>query len=705
MSTATAPDLHALFAPASIAVAGASADLGKPGGRVLDFLGQLGYAGRIYPINPRGGEIGGREVFTSVADLPEPADLLIVAVAAPLVVELLDAAGGAGVRSAIVLSSGFGEAGPEGVERERALVEVAERHEIALMGPNCLGYVDLGAGIAATFSTALQVTDKLRDGGIGFISQSGAMGASIFGLAQQQGVGLGTFASTGNEAVLDVAAVFDHYAGSENLNVLLGYVEGTSDGRRLLAALRATRESGIDIALLKVGTTESGSRAAASHTGALAGSDAAWDAALRRAGAIRVRSPHELLDAGPTLDSRRRPAGDRVGIVSMSGGAAVMMSDRAEELGFSIPPLDQATRARLAAALPGFAALDNPVDYGGAYGSPEAILATVAAVAESPDVDSVLVFVGLSPKLAGQIEPGLVAIAEHSDKPLVVAWLGGPEDSIRALRERGVPACADPVRAVELAALLRASSRPLPADLPLPEPDAALDAKLAGLREDGRGQLSEHETMSLLADHGVPCAEARAVSDPEAARSAARELGGRVVVKALAPDLLHKSDAGAVELDLGPDEAAEAFGRVVAAAGAAGVPTERALIATMAADDGLELIVGSRWDPQFGPLIMVGAGGVESEVHEDVCVDLAPIDAEAATAMLERLRIAPLLQGFRGSPPLDLGAAAEAVAAVSRFAAAAGPTLAELDLNPVAVYPEGRGCLALDAAAVLEATA
>jgi acetyltransferase len=486
-------------------------------------------------------------------------------------------------------------------------------------------------------------------------------------------------------------------ADHDRLTVLLGYLEGLRDGRAFVRAVRAARSAGKDVVLLKVGTSDAGARAAASHTGAMAGSAEAWAAAFRRAGAMPARGPRDLLDIGVALAGRQRPTGARLGIVSMSGGAGVLMADRASELGLSVPELGSETRARLAEVLPGYAALGNPVDYGGAYGDPEVIAATVRAVAESPEVDMVAMFAGLTPELAGAIEAPLAAIVQDTGKPLVVAWLGGPVEGVRTLRALGVPAYDDPLLAVEMAAALHDSARPLPEDPALPEPDASLRDRL---RASGRRDLAEHEVKALLADRGVPVALERRVASAAEAAAAAAAFGRPLAIKADAPGLVHKSDAGAVLLDVDPAEAGAAYEQVVAAAAGAGHPADGALVAPMAAA-GVELLVGTRWDEQFGPLIVVGAGGVTSEVAHDVQVELAPIDATLAREMLSRLRMAPLLDGFRGAPPADVEAAANAIAAVSRLAADAGDALAELDVNPLRVHPAGEGLTVLDGVAIV----
>jgi acyl-CoA synthetase (NDP forming) len=692
--------MDALFSPRSIAVLGASPDEGKPGGRCVAYLRRFGFEGEVLPINPRYEEIGGLPCYPDVDALPGPPDLLLVVIAAERVPAVVARAGELGTRAAVILSSGFGESGEEGLALERSLVEIAETYEMALLGPNCLGYVDLEAGTCATFSAALQLGVELQPGPIGFVSQSGAMGAAIFGLAQRGQIGLGLFASTGNEAALEFPAVLSHFAHDRRLTTLAGYMEGTRDGRSFVASAREAREAGKEVVLLKVGTTDVGRRAARSHTGAMAGAAEAWEAAFRRAGAIRAGGPEDLLDKSIALScSPARPRGPRVGIVSMSGGAAVLMSDHAAQIGLTVSGLDAATKDRLGEFLPHFAAIDNPVDYGGIYGDPNAIAATVGAVADSGEVDMTIVFIGLSHGLAGKIESRLAEVARSSGKPLIAAWLGGLDESIAALRRSGVPAYSDPIRAVDAAGTLLEASLPLPADPPAPTLAPEVATEIAAL---GHGPISERAGKRLLSLVGVPIPAERLATDRAEAEAAAIEIGGRLAIKAEAADLVHKSDAGAVALDVAPTEAGAAFERVVLAARAAGATPTGALIAAMAPTGGLEMLVGCRWDPQFGPLVLVGAGGVTSESDPDVVVELAPVDRPTAVRMIRSLRLRARLDEFRGEPPRDVDALAEIVVAVGDLAAGAGPSLQELDLNPVTMYERGQGCLVLDAAAILE---
>jgi acetate---CoA ligase (ADP-forming) len=696
-----APDLRALFTPESIAVVGASPDLAKPGGRCLAYLSHVGYTGRVYPINPRYEEIGGLTAYPSLDALPEPPDLAVLLIPAAAVPDAITAAGRCGARSAIVCSSGFAEAGPDGRALEQRLQAVTAEAGLAMLGPNCLGYFDARHGIAATFSTALQVDSPGPAGGIAFVSQSGALGAGAFSVGRMEHAGLGVFVSTGNEATLGIADVLMHLGGDAGVTAVLCYIEGVRDGRAFVEAARTVHGQGKRVVAIKVGRTAAGERSSQSHTGALTGSSELWEVAFRRAGVIRATDMSQLLDAGVALDAWPRGAGRRIGIVSMSGGAGALMADRAAEAGLVLPVLAETTRARLADALPGFAGTANPVDYGGVYGDLDAIEQTLRIVAAADEIDVVAVFVGLTPGHVGRLEPRLARVAAETGKPLLVAWLGAPGTCLAELRSRGVPAYDDPSRMIDAAAALAHASAPLPANpSTVAGGGSAVRAAFDAMIADGRTHVPEGAMKALLRLEALPVVpEEHAVSAKEA-RRIAPALGPRLAVKVDADGLVHKSDIGGVRLDVAVDEVEDAFAAVVAAGRAAGHEVRGALVSRMA-EPGLELIVGARWDAQFGPTVLVGAGGTTAEILDDVRVELAPVSPERALEMLGELRIAPLLAGYRGRPAFDRRAAADVICGVSRLVAAAGGRLAELDLNPVVVYPEGDGCLILDAAALL----
>ncbi|MGH2947710.1 MAG: acetate--CoA ligase family protein, partial [Solirubrobacteraceae bacterium] len=637
----------ALLAPRSIAVVGASADPGKAGGRPLHYMRRLGYRGALYPVNPRRSEILGMPCFERIADLPEPVDLCVLAVPAEHVEGYVAECAEAGVRAVIVFASGYAEIGAEGAERQARLRAIALEHGMALAGPNCLGAINVRLGAAPTFTTALERRPRIDEGAIAFLTQSGAVGAFVLGLAQDEGVGLSHFVTTGNEAVLSFADYAPHLLDDPHTRVLAGYLEGL-EGTDLLRVAGAALEAGKPLVLMKVGASDAGAAASAAHTGKLAGADAVYDAVFRRSGIVRARTIEELLDYSRALAAGRTPAGGGAGIVSTSGGAAILMADWCDSTGLTVTELADTTRSRLRDALPWFATGRNPVDTTGRPLWDEGMLQrALTAVAEDPGVDLVLCHVGLAPgpagpRLAAEVEAAAVA----SEKPFLVCWLPevdpGPHER---LRQAGIPVFVDPARMVKAAGAVvsYAAARRRGARTPAaPKHDVAPPPPGA--------VVTEHAAKAWLRARGLPVtAEAVAHSSVEAV-AIARELGYPACLKLLSPQILHRSDIGGVRVGLASAEAVDrAHGEILAAAAAAvsDATIEGVLVQEMA-PGGQELIVSGFRDPTFGPCVLCGIGGVLAEVLADTAIRPAPVAAAEAEEMLAELRGAELLRGPRG---------------------------------------------------------
>jgi acetyltransferase len=675
----------------------------------LSYFRQYGFPGAVYAVNPRYSAIGDVRCFPDVGSIPDPVDLVVLLVPAAEVPSQIRQAAAAGIRAAVVCSSGFAEAGPSGAQLQADVVAAAREGGIALLGPNSVGLLDMARGLTASFTTALSHGVHPQPGPIALVSQSGALGVILFSLAQAEGIPIGKLVSTGNEAVLDFADCLAQVADAPDVTVVLGYVEGLRSGRRLVDVARKARLNGKVVGLLSAGHSEAGRRAALSHTGALTGRAIVQEAAFRQAGIVPIASPRAMLDLAIALSAGRFPRGPRVGIASTSGGVGVFLADTCAKGGLSVPTVSEATRAELSRVLPDFAAMANPVDYGPVYMDPDAIAACLRALASDPCIDLLIAFVALTPDtwMGGAIEERFAAVQTATDKPLIVAWLGGPADALRRLRERGVVAYDDPGRAAEAATQLwLAAASPL-RQAHAPERDgdgprrATTLAQLESWQAVGRTSIGEWDTKRLLASYGVPVTPEARVTTPQEAIDAARRFGTAVAIKAEAAGLLHKSDVGAVRLGVAPDDAATAYREVTAAAAQAGASGPIAAVVQPMSPAGLEVLAGLRFDEQFGPTITVGLGGVFSEVLADVATALAPVTVEEARAMLDRLRGAALFGPFRGSAPRDTAALAEMLAALSHLADDAQGQLLELDVNPVMVFDAGQGCLALDAVAVL----
>ncbi|MBI2878161.1 MAG: CoA-binding protein, partial [Candidatus Rokubacteria bacterium] len=439
--------LDPFFRPASIAILGASEDFVKISGRPLKFLLEKGYPGRIFPVNPKYERVAGLPCYPTITAIPEPVDLAIVAVPAALVPEALGLCAAKGVRSAVVFSSGFGEVGEEGARLERQLAEVARGSGLRLCGPNTLGFMNTFDRVMATFSQAGE--GEAPPGPVAFVTQSGAFGTAIFALARQRGLSFGYFVNSGNEADLELADLLDYVVADPRVRVVSGYIEGLKDGRRLLAVADRALELGKPVVIVKVGRSPAGARAALSHTGSLAGSDRVYSGVFRQKGVIRATQEEELLDLVSAFSLCPLPGARGLGIVTQSGGAGVLMADRAEELGLAVPELADDTRTALRKVIPAFGSIKNPVDITAQFIADPALLqSALGIVLQDPGVDAVIFYLGLMERFADQVVANLREVHARTRKPLLVAWAAAPEPGLRALRESGICVMPSATRAV-----------------------------------------------------------------------------------------------------------------------------------------------------------------------------------------------------------------------------------------------------------------
>jgi len=664
-------DLRPFFDPRSVAVVGASNDPAKWG----QWLARGALAGEerrdVYLVNRSGGEILGRQSFRSLDELPEQPELVVLAVPASTFEDTVDAALAAGARGIIAIAAGLGELSAEGLARERQVAERVRAAGALLLGPNCLGVYDGHAGLDLASA-------DFRPGPLALVSQSGNLALEIGLLAGEVGIGVSRFASVGNQADVDATEVLASLAAHEPTRAVGVYCEDFRDGRAFARAAQACIEAGTPVLLLAGGMSVAGKRAARSHTGALVSDSVAVDAACRAAGILRVSTPQEMVDLAQLALATDRPQGVKVAIVTDGGGSAVVAADLTAERGLELPRLSPELAGRLAAMMPATASTENPVDFAGAGEQDLRSYERIPRLLlESGEVDTVLLtgYLGGYSATADELrEPetdaarGLARAAAEARRPVVVQTMYGDEAPARALREAGIPVYRDVDAAVS--ALAAVAKQPLRGSVPeLPSPVA---------RTGGDGYFAARE---LLAEFGVPLAAALPAVTPDEAAAAAAELGYPVALKALG--LVHKSDAGGVALGLRTEEAlVQALGAMQTRLAPSGYAVERMSVEPEA----VELIVGCRRDTRFGPVLLVGLGGILAEVLRDTAVVLAPTTANAAEELLLGLVGAPLLTGARGRRPLAVRAAAEAAAALS-VACAAHEEIGELEVNPLLVTP------------------
>jgi acyl-CoA synthetase (NDP forming) len=694
--------LDALFKPRSIAIFGASEDVTKIGGRPLQFLQKYGYRGAIYPINRKGGTVQSLQAYANVADLPEAPELAVMAVPPESVLEAVKDCAARGVRAVVILSSGFSEMGEAGSRLQAQIGQVARSSGMRVVGPNCLGAIGVADKSIATFSVALESAFPTA-GHVGIVSQSGNLGSYAMRLAVDRGIGISRLLTTGNECDVDIADGIASLATDPATSVILCCMETCRDAGKLVRALAMAREAGKPIIVLKVGVSDAGSEAAASHTGALAGSDAVFDVVLRNGGAIRVPSIEQLLDVGHAVSvvgTARAPKGNRAALVTASGGFGVLMADAASAQGLDLPKLSARTQERILSALP-YASPGNPVDMTAQVSSrPELLVQVLSAVAEDPACDAVILqsaYAFQMPRLRDVYIAALEQVRRDHPSRLILLCCKAPGDTIAQLNRLGFPTVETIDAACStLAALVRLGTRGEPVAT------AAAWSSTAALPQEAFA--NEASAKAALAQAGVPVLKEITATSRDAALAAAREIGFPLVLKIVSPDIAHKTEVGGVVVGVRSEaQLADEYDSLLARV-AQKAPQARiagVLVAQMA-QGGVELILGTKKDPVFGPVVMVGLGGIFAEVLRDVALQIAPVTEAQATQMLRSLKAFPLLDGARGRAKADVAAAARAVAALSQFAARHADVVAEIDINPLVVMDQGQGAFALDALLVPE---
>ena len=687
--------LDALFNPRSVAIVGASEDPTRIGGRPLRHLLKFGFRGEIRPVNPRRDRVQGIAAWPDIADVPGTVDVAIVAVPAGSAVETVEACAARGVRAAVVFTSGFAETDAVGADRQRRMGEIARASGMRILGPNCLGVYNAATGYYATFTTTLDV-HLPRPGPVAIVSQSGAYGSHLGLLARRRRIDVGLWVTTGNECDVTVSECIAWMAERPEIEVVAAYAEGVGDGEALLSSLDTARAGGKRVFFTKAGRSEVGVEAVRSHTAALTGADAVFDSMLVQSGIVRTADTEAMLDAAYAASFGALPSNRRIGLMTISGGAGVMMADEAVAQGLDVAPMPDSAQRRLKEML-SFSTPRNPVDFTAqVFNAPRLLGTFLDAMLDEGDYGAVVIFLTYVASVDFMAGPALDAIAgaraRHPDRPIVMVMVGSDE-AIAPYEALNVPVFEDAVRAVRTVSALARVGEGLALG---PRAGAGPDPHPAGKPFSG-GRLDEREALALLATWGVPVVETRVAGSGEEAARAAAAIGTPVAMKVLSPDIAHKTEAGGVALGVALENAAEEHEALVARARAFDGDAEirGTLVAPMVT--GVECILGVRRDPAFGPVVMAGSGGVLAEILDDVAFRKAPIDRAEAKRMVAGLRGARVLQGTRGRPRCDVDALADAVAALSRFAAAHADTLGSVDVNPFVVLPEGRGGLALDA--------
>jgi acyl-CoA synthetase (NDP forming) len=708
-ATTSSHPLDSFFSPSSIALIGASRDLEKIPGRLLSMLRKNRYPGRIYPVNPNYGELDGLKCYPSIADVGQPIDLAIVIIPARAVLGALEQCAAVGVKNAVIISSGFAEEGGDSTAMQNAIVALAKRTGMRISGPNAEGFYSEAQHVAATFSPTVDVKPGQVDlvatrRRAAIVAQSGGIGFAIKHRAKALGVAISYCVSAGNEADLGAGEFLDYMVQDSSTDVILLFIEGIRDVEKFLVAARRAAEMRKPIIVTKVGRSGAGERAAASHTASMAGWSAAYDAVFAKYGFIVSNDLDEAVTIAAVLTTSPLPKGDRVGVVTVSGGGGIWAADTVSMQGLQVPELPAPMQAEIRKLLPSYGAARNPIDVTAQGVNSGGLQKSIELLDASDDIDAILVVLSLSsdtrmPFKRDELKP--VIDAQH--KPIVFYSYTLPSNFARnALAESGVVVLSGLTHAgVAMRKITDYAKFKLAP--PVSETDSApfdLAAHLAS------ATLSEHDSKSLLREAGIALPDEILVTEKGALDEALARANFPLVMKIQSRDIPHKSEVGGVRVNIASKgEAWAAYGALLDSARQhrPDAVIQGVLVSPMA-KKGVEIIVGTLGDATFGPMIMVGLGGITTELFKDVVYRPAPVSAEEATAMLGELKAAPLLNGFRGAAKADVPALAQLISQVSLLAARYRDEISEIELNPVLVHPEGKGVMIVDALVVRKAT-
>jgi len=698
-------DLERFFSPRAIAIVGASQDLNTISGQPLKFLKTHGYQGKLFPVNPRYPEVAGIKCYASLAEVPETPDLVLILVNASRVADMLRQCGAKGVPYVIIFSSGFSEVGGGGVDMQRQLAEIAREFDIGVIGPNCQGMINPKDKVYAGFGSVFNA--EYDAGMVSMVSQSGGFGFSVMNLsAKDGGLDFRQMVTTGNEIGVSTLDFIEYFIRDPETQVIAGYIEGLKDARRLVEVGDRALAAGKPILMWKVGNTEQGQKAAASHTANLGGAMALYLAAFRQAGIIQVHDIQDVTDFGRAFRGGRLPRGNRLAIITISGGAGILMTDECIAGGMQVAELAPETREKLRTIVPSYGSLLNPIDVTAAiFNDLSLINRTLQTIVDDPNVDCVaMINASLQGEIAQKVATEIVAVASKTDKPIAIAWSArdavAPE-AYALLDGAKIPHYKSPVRcgrALVALSQFAASRRRREArrqETPLRIERPAAKQSLAGKTAD----VTEHAAKRILAEYGIPVTQEELAKGADEALAAAKRIGYPVALKVQSPDISHKTEARAVRLNIGSDgELAFAYEEVLSNARAyrKSARIEGVLVQEMV-KDGLEAILGVSNDALFGPAVMFGLGGIFAEVLKDVSFRLAPVTTAVAHDMIREIKGYPVLAGARGRAEADVDALADAIVRLSALAIDLEGEVAELDINPLFVMEKGRGVKAADA--------
>lgn len=686
--------LETLLRPQSVAVIGASDNPARIGGRPIYSMLKGNFQGKLFPVNPNRDIVQGLKAYPDISSVPIAVDSAVISVPENVALKVIKECAERGVKSAVVFTSGFAEIGNSGLNAQHQIANIASESGMRILGPNCLGVFNLSAGWFGTFANTL-ASKKIPTGPIGIVTQSGAYGGHLFTITQNRGVGTNYWVTTGNEVDIDVAEVIEFYAREPEIRVIISYAEGIKNGNRMRKALEAARNAKKPVIFMKVGSTEAGARAAASHTASLAGEDAVYDGLFKQYGVYRAETTEEMADVAYACQFGRYPNGPKIGLQTISGGIGVQMADAASKKGFDVAPLPKSTQEKIKKLIP-FAGVNNPVDFTGQVLNERKLLEdSMRFVIDEADYDSQILYLASLPISEFTRDISLeifTALRKRYPEELMFLSMIGPQESRKPYEEIGYPCFEDHSLAVRAMAALRYFAKVF---------KQGKQKVIASTRGNKLARLdrniSEFEAKSILSTAGIPTNREFLTESCGEAIEAQKTIDGPVVLKVASPNIPHKTEIGGVLLNLTTKEEVEEGYKKLITSVQSNAPEAKidGIIVAEMISGGIETVLGVTNDPVFGPTVMFGLGGVFVEVLKDVAFRVAPFGTEEARRMIDEIRGRAVLDGARGAPPADIEALANAISALSIFAAENSDNIQTIDINPFIALP--KGAVAVDA--------
>jgi acyl-CoA synthetase (NDP forming) len=702
-------DLKNLFISDSIAVVGASDDLSKRSSRPLRFLPAHGFGGKIYPINPKYDHIGGLKCYKTIIDVPNEIHTVMITIPKESVFEILEQCIQKQVKLVIIRAAGFAETGEEGKREQDKVREYATKGGFRVLGPSSLGYVNLHKSVTAYFHLSGEMKEFLV-GNVGLISQSGGLSGAIFNMAQDLGIGFSYVISTGSEGDLESSELIEFLAGDMNTSVIVGFIEGVKDGRRFIKAADLAIKNRKPIILMKIGRSDSGRKAATSHTGSLTGSDAVFDSVTRQKGIIRVEDLTDLISTASVFSKCNLPAGNRVGIITSSGGTKAIVADKTGELEMNVPDLTEETKKRISSLLPEYSNISNPLDITGGL-SENTFNKCLNDFVKDDNLDIIVVPITLIGSFSKERAMNLIKASTVVGKPIICLWIGGSlnEDGQKILEKSCVPVFRNAVNCIravknliEYKNFLEKMERP---SFICSGSSIKIERRKEEMLRNIVGQsLTEYESKILLSEWGIPITKEKIVKSVEEALVAAREIGFPTVLKVMSPQILHKTEADIIRVGIkSEEELRKSYDEIIQNAKKYNPTSEiRGVLIQEMVTGGIETIVGVSQDPQFGPVIMFGLGGIFVEILKDTSLRVAPLTRNDAEEMIQEVKGFKLLRGFRGGPEYDVERIIDVLLKTSKLSIESCNLISEVDMNPLFVFQKGSGVKVVDSRVILK---